>query len=255
MFPNPLALLSNPLSLIPLALIVICVVHAVKRGNIFPWIYVIVFLPGIGSLIYIGMEIIPELFRSRGARNLASGAKAVADPNRNFREAQRAAELTGSVDAKRALAEEYMKRGQYADAVALYNSMLVGQFAEDTALLLGSARAQFASGDGVSAQATLDELQRIDPKFASADAHLLYARALELQGKDGEALDEYKNLVRYYSGEEARARYATLLDKSGERELAQQVYAEILKSLEGAPARYRAAQKEWGDLARRGLKA
>jgi hypothetical protein len=255
MFSNPLALLANPLSLIPLALIVICVVHAVKRGNVFPWIYIIIFLPAIGSLIYIGMEIIPELMRSRSARNLASGAKAVADPNRSFREAQRNAELSGSVDARRRLADEHIKRGEYGEAVALYKSMLVGQFAEDTTLLHGYARAQFASGDAAGAQATLDELQRVDPKFSSADAHLLYARALEKQGKNGEAIEEYKRLVRYFSGEEARARYAALLEKTGAHESAREVYDEIVRSLENAAPRYRAAQREWGEFARRAVRA
>ncbi len=74
---NPLTYLENPITLIPLALIVVCVVHAVRRGNIFPWIYIIVFLPGIGSLIYLAVEIIPELVRGRGAARVKSGAAAV----------------------------------------------------------------------------------------------------------------------------------------------------------------------------------
>ncbi|MGZ5989353.1 MAG: tetratricopeptide repeat protein, partial [Rhizomicrobium sp.] len=83
---------------------------------------------------------------------------------------------------------------------------------------------------------------------------LLYARALEAQGKTDEAIAEYRRLVPYFSGEEARARFAMLLDKTGARDEARAIYQEIVKLLDGAPARYRQAQKEWGDIARRGLK-
>ena len=61
-------------------------------------------------------------------------------------------------------------------------------------------------------------------------------------------------LFRYFSGEEARARFAILLDKTGARDEARALYAEIVKLLDGAPARYRSAQREWGDIARKGLR-
>lgn len=241
-------------SLAPLALMIGCVVHAIKRGNVFPWIYVIVFLPGIGSLIYLFMEIVPELARGRSAQKLKSGAARAIDPNKDLRQAMREVEMVGSVDAKRALADQLLRRGQYGDAIELYRSALQGQFSGDPALLVGIARAQFLSGDGAGAQASLDALQAADPKFVSEDAHMLYARALELQGKNDEAAEEYNRLVPYFAGEEARTRYAMLLDGLGRRDEARAMYAQVIKHLDGAPARYRAAQKEWGVIAARALK-
>jgi len=242
------------IAFLPLALMIACVVHAIRNGNIFPWIYVIVFLPGIGSLIYLFMEILPEMAKSRAAARLHSNVRTIADPHRTLREAHRAAEMVGSVDAKRTLAEEYIARGAYADAVDLYQDAAQGQFKDDPALLLGLARARFLNGDPAGAQAALDTLQAADPSYVSADAHLLYARALEGQGRKDDALAEYKKLVGYYPGEEARARYAMLLEKSGARDEAMEVYRQIVKLLDGAPARYKKAQKEWGDIARRAVR-
>jgi hypothetical protein len=231
-----------------------CVVHAVKTGRIFPWIYVIVFLPGIGSMIYFALEILPGLMSSRASRQLAAGVRAAADPNRDFREASRAAELVGSVDSRRALAEQHVARGNYSEAIAIYRSLLVGQFQDDPVLWQGLARAQFLAGDGAGAQASLDTLQKIDPKFVSADAHLLYARALELQGKDIEARDEYAKLIRYFPGEEARCRYAMLLQRLGDAAGARAIFQEIVKLLDGAPRHYRSAQREWGAIAKAALR-
>jgi hypothetical protein len=251
---NPLAYLESPLGLITLLLIGVAIVHAVRNGNVFPWIYIIIFLPAIGSLIYIAAVIVPQLFRSRGAAAFGVRARQMADPNKSFREAHRAAEMVGSVDAKRALAEEYMTRGNYAGAVAIYRDAAQGQFKDDPAVLLGLARAQFLSGDAAGAQASLDTLQAADPNFVSEEAHLLYARALEAQGRNEAALAEYSKVVGYYSGEEARTRYAMLLEKTGARDDARTLYQQVIKSLDGAPPRYRRAQKEWGDIARRGLR-
>ncbi|HEY8698611.1 MAG TPA: tetratricopeptide repeat protein [Rhizomicrobium sp.] len=239
---------------LPILLQIICVVHAVRNGRVFPWIYIIVFLPLVGSIVYIAMEVVPDLLGSRGAHKIKTGVARTVDPNKDFRQAMREVEMVGSVDAKRALAEQLMQRGQYDEAVELYNSALQGHFRDDPVLWLGLARAQFLKGDGAAAQAALDELQKVDPKFGSADAHLLYARALELQGKDAEALAEYEKLTRYYPGEEARARYAQLLQKTGATEQSRSVFSQILKSLEGAPGHYRRAQKEWGTLAKSELR-
>jgi hypothetical protein len=250
-----LGYLTSPIGLISLALLVGCVVHMIRTNNIFPWIYVVVFLPSVGPLIYFFMVIVPGLTRSRTAQQLQRGAARAIDPNKDFRAAIRELEMVGSVDAKRALAEQLMQRGQYADAIELYRNALQGQFATDPALLIGLARAQFQSGDGAGAQASLDALQVADPKFVSEGAHLIYARALELQGKNEEAADEYKRLVPYFAGEEARTRYATLLAKLGRQDEARTMFAQVVKNLDGAPSRYRNAQKQWGDIARAALKA
>ncbi len=238
----------------PTILWVGCIIHAVVTRRYFPWLMIIVFLPGIGSLIYLAVEVVPDMVRGRATRQLATGLRAAADPNRGFRQARRAVEMVGSVDAKRALAEQHMARRQYADAVAIYEGALTGQFSEDPALLQGLARARLLAGDGAGAQAALDALQKSEPSFVTPDEQLLYARALELQGKTAEALTAYRKVVPLFSGEEARCRYAMLLQKTGAQDEARALFAEIVKSLDGAPSHYRRAQKEWGAIARAGLK-
>lgn len=242
------------LGLIDIILLIVCVVHAIRTNRIFPWIYVLVFLQAIGCLIYIGMVMIPEFVQGRRARQFGARMREIADPHRGLREAHREVGLVGSVDAKRALAEEHYARGHYEEAVTIYRDALQGQFREDTALLYGLARAQFMTGDAAGTQATLDALQKADPSYSSGDAHLLYTRALESQGKDEEALEEYKKLVRYYAGEEARARYGLLLKKHGRPEEARSMFEEVLRLLDSAPGRYRRAQKQWGEIARQNLR-
>jgi hypothetical protein len=231
-----------------------CAIHAIVTRRYYPWLMVIFFLQGLGSLIYLAVEVAPSLVGARATRQLATGVRSVADPNRGFRQARRAVEMVGSVDAKRALAEQHMARKQYADAVAIYEGALTGQFSEDPALLQGLARARLLSGDGAGTQAALDTLQKVEPSFVTPDEQLLYARALELQGKTAEALAAYRKVVPLFSGEEARCRFGMLLQKMGMQDEARAQFTEIVKSLDGAPGHYRRAQREWGAIARAGLK-
>jgi hypothetical protein len=242
------------LILAPTILWIGCIVHAVMTQRYFPWLFIIAFLPGVGSLIYLAVEVVPSMVGSRTSSRLATGLRNAADPNRGYRQATRAVAMVGSVDAKRALAEEHLARGRYADAIALYEDAMTGQFSEDPALLQGLARARFLAGDGAGAQAALDTLKKTSPSHVEADEQLLYARALELQGKDAEALVQYRKIVPIYPGEEARCRYGMLLQKMGVADQARAQFAEIVKSLDGAPRHYRRAQKEWGDIARAGLR-
>ena len=240
--------------LLPILLQITCVVHAARNGHIFPWIYVIVFLPLVGCIAYFLVIILPEMNRTRAAAQVRANARNIVDPHRGLREAHRAAEMVGSVDAKRALAEEYIARGAFNDAVEIYRDTAQGQFKDDPAVLLGLARAEFLNHNPAGTLAALDALQAADPKYVSADAHMLYARALEELGRDGEALAEFKRLTGYFPGEEARARYAMLLQKTGDQDGARAVYQQILKLLDGAPARYGKEQKEWGAIAKQALK-
>jgi hypothetical protein len=242
-----------PIFILTGVLDIVCIVHAIKTGRYYPWIMVILGIPVIGSVIYIILEMGPDMMTTRQGHAVKRGLQTVTNPNKDFKARMREVEMVGSADAKRGLAEEYARRGMYTDAIDLYRSSLTGMHKDDPVLLFGLARTQLANGDGAGAQASLDTLQTANPGYVSNDAHMVYARALELQGKHSEALVEYKALTKTFSGEEARCRYALLLRLTGATEQSRDVFREILKLLDGAPRHYRREQKEWGDIARQNL--
>ncbi len=154
-----------------------------------------------------------------------------ADPGRGYREKKRQAELTGSVDAKRALAEESLKRGYFGEAVELYESAMQGPLGDsDPALLKGLGRAKLLSGDGAEAERLFLKLREVDPAAFDADVELDFARALESQGKNDAAVRQYESVASRYPGEEARCRFALLLERLGQEDRAQALFREILKA-------------------------
>ena len=202
-------------------------------------------------LAYFVIAVIPDMLRSAPARRLADNVVNAADPGRGYREKLRQVEQVGSVDSKRALAEECLRIGRFADAVELYESAMQGPLGgSDPTLMKGLARAKMLSGDGAAAEALFVQVKENDPAAYDSEAELDHARALEIQGKNDEAVAQYEKVVGRYPGEEARARFGLLLESIGQRERAQALFKEILKSVQGAPSYYRSRQREWTSIAK-----
>lgn len=227
------------------------IVHVIKTGRSTLWIWAIALLPAAGSLAYVAVEILPGIFGGRTARRTRAGMQRIIDPDRNLRQAAAAVEISGNVDARRRLAQEFYERGQYAEAIAAIEGGLRGIFAHDPTLLLGLAQAQFAAGDFSASRATLERLIEHNPDFKSTVGHLLYARTLEAQNALDEAEHEYAAVSPEYPGAEARLRYAMLLKRRGKLDEARRILQELLNGARLAPAHYRKAQAEWLERARR----
>ena len=229
------------------------IVHVIKTGRNSLWVWAIALLPAAGSLAYVVVEILPGAFGGRTAKRTKAGMQRMIDPDRDLRRAAAEVEISGNVDARRRLAEEMFERGQYAEAVGVYQAGLRGIFEHDPTLLLGMAQAQFAARDFAAARASLERLIQQNPDFRSADGHLLYARALEAENALDEAEHEYGAVAPGYPGAEARLRYGLLLKRRGKLEEARRIFKELLDGAKLGPPHYRKAQAEWLDQARREL--
>lgn len=228
--------------------------HCIRTGRPWWWLLVIGFLGPIGWGAYVIFAVIPDMFGSTSARRFADNVATMADPGRGYREKLREVERVGSADAKRALAEECIKRGMFQDAVDLYQGAMAGPIGgSDPVLLRGMARAKLLAGDGVGSASAFEKLHTLDPAAWDAEVELDYARALALMGRTDEAVAQYEKVVPRYPGEEARCRYAILLEQLGRRERAQALFREIIASVKGAPSYYRSRQREWYKIAKEQL--
>jgi len=241
------------LGLLILGAQVLCVIHVVRTGRPYWWIFLIVMVPLVGILVYLIVEMLPGVLGSRGTRQAVAGAAKVFDPGRGLREARRQLQISPGAQNKAALANELLLAGQPESSAALYREALTGIHETDPALMLGLARALFALGDAHETQVTLERLREANPGYASPDGHLLYARSLEQQGNTDAALYEYAALVPYYAGQEARARYALLLEKTGRVDEAQKIFEEIRQSIDYGPRHQYREQREWYELAKKHL--
>jgi hypothetical protein len=235
--------------LVQLALIL----HVVRSGRSYYWVYILLLAPGLGGLAYFIAEILPEMMGTRGARHAMANAKRTFNPEGEYRALAEELDTADTAENRRRLAEECLRIGKVEQAVSLYKTALTGIHKDDPILMHGLARAYFAANDFANCAQTLEALKAANPKFESADAHLLYARALEGRGRRDEALHEYDAVSRYFAGAEARCRYALLLQQAGHGQQAKQLFQEVVRAVDKAGGPFKRAQREWYDIAKRNL--
>jgi hypothetical protein len=246
-------IIAMPYFIVSIVIQVALVIHVIKTGRNTTWIWLLVILPVAGPIVYVVVELLPEMVGSRTARRVISGAKRSIDPDRDLRNAHRNLRMNDSIDSRRRVADELYNSGKYDEAVNYYRKALTGLYEHDPHLLLGLAQAQFQLGQSVDARVTLDRLIKENPDFKSPDGHLLYARALEAEGNLSKARNEFEALAGYYPGAEAKYRYATLLKNMGEIEKSRAVLSQMLNDAELSTKHFRKTQKEWLALARRDI--
>lgn len=242
-----------PFYFVILGFVVLCAVHVVKTRRPLYWVFIILVIPGLGSLVYFIAEMLPDLLHSREAKQAVRGARKAMDPERDYRALADQFDTADTIANRQALAEECLRLGKVEQAITLYRGALTGIHKTDPVLMHALARAYFAGGDFANCTRTLEDLRAANPKFESAEAHLLYARSLEGEGRGGEALPEYEAVSRYFAGAEARCRYALLLRHNGETERACKLFEEVIRAVDKAGGPFKRSQREWYDIAKRNL--
>lgn len=231
----------------------VTVLHIVRTRRQLYWVFIVLAFPILGTLAYLAAEILPEILNGPKARLLTERTRDKLDPERHYRFLSEQADIAGTVENKRLLAEEALRLGKVEQALSLYENTLHGHHENDASLLFGLARASFAHGEYARCIETLDRLRQHHPQFDSAEGHLIYARSLEEVGRLEEAVTEYQALTEYYPGEEARCRYGLALMRAGEIETARQVFGELIRFVDRRPPRYGADQRQWYEIAKQNL--
>ena len=190
--------------------------------------YLIILVPVVGSLIYVLVEVLPELRYSRTGRRAESRIVGMIAPSDNMTKLRERLALLDSVENRQLLARECVNVGEYQEAIELYTSCLKGIYKDDPQLMLELANANYLDERYSDAKYTFVRLREAHPDFRHAEGHLLFARTLEIMGEDRNALREYREVANYYPGEEASCRYGLLLKKAGCRQEANEVFNKIV---------------------------
>jgi hypothetical protein len=244
-----------PIFLVLFAVDVLFVLHAAKTGRLSPWAYIIVAVPAVGVLAYVLIAVLPAWLAGVRGQRLRTCVAQAFDPERRYAALTAELEASHTVANRAALAAECLALEKYDEAKLHYGRVLAHPLGDEPEYMVGRARAEFGLRRPHKTVATLDRLREFWPDFQSADAHLLYARALESAGREAEALDEYAVLARYYPGPEVRVRWAQLLDRVGRGSEAKRLFADVVAQTARAPAYVRRMQAQWIDTAKDALKA
>lgn len=243
----------RPISILIWLVQLILIIHVLKSGRSRYWIIVLLFMPLIGGIAYLVIELIPEFSNSISGQRAVRNVKKTLNPGASLRQHEAAWTQSPNVDNSRRYAEALLESGKMAEAEDVINGALKGLFETEPTLLLMKARLQFENGQTDEVVKSLKALQENNPDFRSAEGHLLYARALEAEKRIDDAIREYSAVSGYFPGVEARYRLALCLDAAGNSSAAKAEYNSIVNDAKTAPPHFRKSQKPWLDAVKKEL--
>lgn len=233
---------------------ILLVIHVLKTGKNRYWIWLLIFVPLIGGVAYLVIEVFPEFSNSIRGQRAMRGVRNIVNPGADLQRHAAAWEQSPNADNARRYARVLMDAGKLSQADEVLDQALSGFFSTEPNLLLLRARNRFETGDYTEAVEVLEALQSANPEFRSAEGHLLYAQSLEASGRMNEAVDEYRSVAGYFPGVEARYRLALALNVANREADAIHEFEQLINDAGLAPAHFRKSQKKWLGLARDQLK-
>lgn len=200
---------------------VLALVHFIRRRPDGIWLWVIVFLGPIGALVYLFMEVVPDLallrqsFEGVGRRKRIRGLEALVLENAS----------PGNYEE---LADLYLEEGKYARARACYDKAISSRV-ESLDAIYRRGIAEIHLGDFPAAVADLEYVTSRQRKYDLHRAIALLAHAYANTGQPAKAEALFEEATGSSTASETYLNYATFLaaqNRHGEaRDWAQRVLA------------------------------
>jgi len=244
----PFASIGYGYYLIPV-LQIICILHALKT-NRRDWIYLLIFLPGVGAIIYIVREILPGL----GHSGINSGNMKSFFPGGRIKELERNLKIADTDTNKLRLAEEYARQQNFEKAMELTGSCLKGIYATNPGMMMDMGRYSFGAGNYAQSLAWLDKaLKEKQNRFDRPEDELLYAKALHKSGDIVRAEAAYKQFIRVQHSMEGRYNYGLLLKETGRIDEAKTAFQTVVDERSLHPPHVRRLNAQWVNASKKAL--
>ena len=109
------------------ALQVFCIYHLYKNRNPIYWVFIILFIPVIGSIIYLFMQV----YNKRDAAVITEEITSIINPTKKIKELQAKLEFSDTFQNKVDLADAYLETNDVEAAIKHYEMALEGRFQND----------------------------------------------------------------------------------------------------------------------------
>lgn len=231
---------------------VLCVVHVLKTARPYWWIFVVFLAPAcLGGLVYLFVEILPE-WRSRPVlRSISKNRKASKGDVKRLEEK---VDFCATVDVQSQLADAYLSRSEFPEAVKAYRECLSGVHSDDEVQLYRLSEALYRNGEFAESLDILAQLKKSGYRDYQVYRDFQEARCLSGIGETEKAIALLETIVDSYAGEEARYRLGEALLKVGRIEPAKEAFENVIKNARVYKNATAGNQKRWVRFSKKALK-
>src|SRR5262245_28253251 len=216
---------------------VLAVVHFVRRRPDGFWLWIILIGGGLGALVYIVAEVIPDI-------GLLRGAFQVFPRRKRINELQNAIIDNPSVGNYEELGDLYLDDKQYAKARECLDRVISTRV-DSPDPFYRRALAAIAMNDFQAAAADLDQVFARDPKYDYQRAAGLRAHVLGKIGEREKAVEGFAAVTQTSTLSETQYNYASLLADLGRVADAREWAQRILAKKPTMPAYVRRQERVW----------
>jgi len=211
------------------------------------WLWIIIFLPGVGPLIYFVARWLPSM-RIAPPKALRRFLHA-----HELKRLQIAAHQIGNAHQFVEWGEALRDSGQANAAHSAFEKALAKD-GQNLQALWGAAVVEYERGEFAVAREKLQRILQTDPAYKFGDVSLLYCKTLNALGETDAARAQLENHTRRWRHPEGLYLLATLYAEQGNTAGARQQLEALIQDLDGAPRKIVRRQLFWKGRARKLLR-
>jgi hypothetical protein len=208
-----------------IALQAFCVYHWFKNKNDYYWVFLIIFLPVIGCVIYL----ITQVYNKRDVDKIQEELTTIINPTKKVRDLEKVLEFSETFQNRINLADGFYEIKDFNNAIIHYEKAIAKDFFNDKHVIFQLIKSYFFIKNYAKVVFYAEKVKD-DIEFKGSKAQFFYGLSLDHTGKSKEAEIQLKHIDQRYSNYEERLQYAQfLIDKnqvSQAKELLNEIYSE-----------------------------
>jgi len=199
-----------------------CIYHAYKNRNDYYWYFLILFLPAVGSLIYI----ITQVYNKRDAEKITYEITTIINPTKKVNDLEKVLEFSETFQNRVNLADAYLEIGDFNNAKDNYLKAQDDNFKIDVYVEKQLIECLYKLNDF---DAVIKHSEKIieNIEFKKSRAQFYYGLSLKELGRTQEAEVQLRVIDQRYSNYDERVALAKFLIEIDKKEDAQELLNEI----------------------------
>ncbi|MBW1296866.1 tetratricopeptide repeat protein [Aquimarina litoralis] len=207
-----------------IALQVFCIYHVLKNRREYYWYFLILFLPVIGSIIYI----VTQVFNKKDLSKVQNEIVSVVNPTKKVNDLRKQVEFADTFQNRVNLGDALYEINDYSSGIGEYEIALNGNYKSDPGVVKKLLKGYYQTNQFDKVIFCAEQISG-KPDFKGSQSQFLYGLALEEEGRSEEAEENLKPIDQRYSNYEERYTLAQFLIEKGKPTEAKEILSEILQ--------------------------